>query len=63
MRVQADDSGCLTWGNHPNCSALLMASIRALVGYDTSDLKPASALVVQALPQCPPDLPLLEAMA
>ncbi|KAK1926456.1 hypothetical protein DB88DRAFT_481900 [Papiliotrema laurentii] len=36
--------------------------IRSLVGYDTSDLKPASVFVSQALPQCPPDLPLLEAM-
>lgn len=33
------------------------------MGYDTSDLKPASALIAQGLPQCPPDLPLLEAMA
>ncbi|ORX34416.1 hypothetical protein BD324DRAFT_635793 [Kockovaella imperatae] len=38
-------------------------TLRALVGYDSSDLKPASALVTQPLPQCPPDLPLLEAMA
>jgi metal transporter CNNM len=39
-------SGCMT--------------IRALVEYDPTDLKPASTLVTQVLPQCPPDLPLLE---
>jgi hypothetical protein len=35
-------------------------TIRALVEYDPSDLKRASVLVNQALPQCPPDLPLLD---
>ncbi|RSH90330.1 hypothetical protein EHS25_001664 [Saitozyma podzolica] len=38
-------------------------TIRALVEYDPTDLKPASTLVTQVLPQCPPDLPLLEALA
>jgi metal transporter CNNM len=35
-------------------------TIRALVEYDPTDLKPASTLVTQVLPQCSPDLPLLE---
>ncbi|WVQ84079.1 hypothetical protein IAT38_006224 [Cryptococcus sp. DSM 104549] len=38
-------------------------TIRALVGYDPTDLLPASSLVTQALPQCPPDLSLIEAMS
>lgn len=39
-------SGCLT--------------IRNLVGYDCSDLRPVSSLMSQVLPQCPPDLTLIE---
>jgi hypothetical protein len=39
-------SGCLT--------------IRNLVGYDSSDLRPVSSLMSQILPQCPPDLTLIE---
>jgi hypothetical protein len=35
-------------------------TIRALVEYDPTDLQPISTLVTQALPQCTPDLPLLE---
>jgi metal transporter CNNM len=42
-------SGCLT--------------IRGLVGYDASDLQPVSALATQMLPQCPPDLTLIEGMS
>ncbi|WWC67714.1 uncharacterized protein I206_101626 [Kwoniella pini CBS 10737] len=42
-------SGCMT--------------LRSLVSYDPTDLHPASRLISQVLPQCPPDLPLLEAMA
>nr|XP_031857385.1 uncharacterized protein CI109_007207 [Kwoniella shandongensis]KAA5524457.1 hypothetical protein CI109_007207 [Kwoniella shandongensis] len=38
-------------------------TIRGLVGYDPTDLAPASKLVMQALPQCPPDLTLFEAMS
>lgn len=34
--------------------------IRALVGYDVSDPKPVSSFVHQTLPQCPPDLSLVE---
>lgn len=34
--------------------------IRALVGYDVSEPQPVSAFVHQALPQCPPDLSLVE---
>ncbi|KAK8846786.1 hypothetical protein IAR55_005874 [Kwoniella newhampshirensis] len=34
--------------------------LRGLVGYDPTDLAPTSKLVMQALPQCPPDLTLLE---
>jgi len=36
------------------------ARIRALVGYDPSDLFPASRFITQVLPQCPPDLTLVE---
>ena len=35
-------------------------SLRALVEYDPSDLQPASSLVSQILPQCPPDLTMLD---
>ncbi|KAK4687870.1 metal transporter CNNM, partial [Tremellales sp. Uapishka_1] len=45
---------------HTNSKAFL---IRGLVGYDPTDLRPASTLITQILPQCPPDLSLLEAMA
>ncbi|OCF37506.1 hypothetical protein I316_00631 [Kwoniella heveanensis BCC8398] len=38
-------------------------TLRRLVEYDPTDLLPASVLVAQVLPQCQPDLPLLEAMA
>ncbi|WVQ69021.1 uncharacterized protein L199_007233 [Kwoniella botswanensis] len=38
-------------------------TLRSLVSYDPTDLHPASSLVSQVLPQCSPDLPLLEAMA
>ncbi|ODN96383.1 hypothetical protein L198_04097 [Cryptococcus wingfieldii CBS 7118] len=38
-------------------------TIRALVGYDWTDLKPVSDLVTQALPQCFFDLNLIEAMS
>ncbi|OCF42314.1 hypothetical protein I317_03817 [Kwoniella heveanensis CBS 569] len=38
-------------------------TLRRLVEYDPTDLLPASKLVAQVLPQCQPDLPLLEAMA
>ncbi|KAK6903962.1 hypothetical protein I203_107473 [Kwoniella mangroviensis CBS 8507] len=38
-------------------------TLRSLVSYDPTDLHPASRLVSQVLPQCSPDLPLLEAMA
>ncbi|WWC87121.1 uncharacterized protein L201_002007 [Kwoniella dendrophila CBS 6074] len=38
-------------------------TLRALVSYDPTDLLPASRLIAQVLPQCSPDLPLLEAMA
>ncbi|WRT64991.1 uncharacterized protein IL334_001932 [Kwoniella shivajii] len=38
-------------------------TLRRLVSYDPTDLSPASKLVSQVLPQCSPDLPLLEAMA
>lgn len=46
VRIADNGSGCLT--------------IRALVEYDPTDLKPVSYLMSQVLPQCPPDLPLLE---
>ncbi|OCF59040.1 hypothetical protein L486_03538 [Kwoniella mangroviensis CBS 10435] len=39
---------------------LLGFSLRSLVSYDPTDLHPASRLVSQVLPQCSPDLPLLE---
>ena len=42
------------------CADLDDPSLRALVEYDPTDLKPASALITQVLPQCPPDLNLLE---
>nr|XP_018265702.1 uncharacterized protein I303_02074 [Kwoniella dejecticola CBS 10117]OBR87860.1 hypothetical protein I303_02074 [Kwoniella dejecticola CBS 10117] len=38
-------------------------TLRSLISYDPTDLHPASRLISQVLPQCPPDLPLLEAMA
>ncbi|ODN75427.1 hypothetical protein L202_06578 [Cryptococcus amylolentus CBS 6039] len=38
-------------------------TIRALVGYDWTDLKPVSDFVTQALPQCFSDLNLIEAMS
>ncbi|WVW78683.1 hypothetical protein I302_100643 [Kwoniella bestiolae CBS 10118] len=38
-------------------------TLRSLVSYDPTDLLPASRLIAQVLPQCSPDLPLLEAMA
>jgi metal transporter CNNM len=34
--------------------------LRNLVAYDHSNPKPVAALVTQALPQCPPDLSLVE---
>jgi hypothetical protein len=34
--------------------------LRALVGYDTAKPQPVASLVTQALPQCPPDLSLVE---
>ncbi|ORY27814.1 hypothetical protein BCR39DRAFT_537401, partial [Naematelia encephala] len=38
-------------------------TIRDLVFYDPTDLRPVSSLISNPLPQCPPDLPLLEAMS
>jgi metal transporter CNNM len=35
-------------------------TIRNLVGYDCTDLKPVSSIMSQMLPQCPPDLTLIE---
>lgn len=60
---KVDNQWLLDVSRHDMLVVRLTCRIRALVGYDTSDLKSASALVTQALPQCPPDLPLLEAMA
>ncbi|BEI83717.1 hypothetical protein CcaverHIS002_0403210 [Cutaneotrichosporon cavernicola] len=43
-------------------SFLGVMPLRALVGYDSAEEKTARALVSQPLPQCPPDLSLVEAM-
>lgn len=37
--------------------------LRNLVDYDISEAKPVSALVSLVLPQCPPDLSLVEGMS